>query len=89
MKLSLRQKLNRKVIQLTDVVSQMDLANIYRTSHKQKNILSSLHLMELSPKLTPFLKVSQSENPKAEWFYSKILPEFQTKVNATERYIKT
>ena len=31
---------------------QMDLKDIYRTFHPQKNILSSQHLMVPSPKLT-------------------------------------
>ncbi|KAL6088064.1 hypothetical protein STEG23_028921 [Scotinomys teguina] len=50
---STRSKLNREIKDLTDVMEQMDLINIYRTFHPNKrNIPSSQHPMELSLKLT-------------------------------------
>jgi hypothetical protein len=46
---SSRQKLNREIMELTDIVIKIDLPDIYRT---QKNIPSSQHLTGSSPKLT-------------------------------------
>ena len=49
---SFRQKLNREIMELADIITQIDLTDIYRTFHQtQKNMPSSQHLMKLSPKL--------------------------------------
>ena len=44
--MSARQKFNKETRELTDVMTQMGLKDIYRTQQIQKNILSSQHLME-------------------------------------------
>ena len=49
---SSRQKLNREIMELADIITQIDLTDTYGTFHQtQKNMPSSQHLMELSVKL--------------------------------------
>ena len=53
---SARQKINREIRELTDVMTQMDLIDIYRTFYPNiKSISSSQHLMKLSLKSTTYL----------------------------------
>lgn len=50
------------MLELTNVINKMDLTDIYRLTHpNQKNIPFSLHLMELSPKLTTYLETKKSQ----------------------------
>ena len=49
---SIRQTLNREIRELTDVMNQMDLTDIYRTFHpNRKEYTFFSHLMESSQKL--------------------------------------
>ena len=51
-----RQRGSYETLELTDVINQMDLTDIYRTFHpnKEKHLLLCISL-ELSPKLTTYL----------------------------------
>ena len=50
---SSRQKLNREILELTDIVNEMELqASADYFVQTQKNTLSSQHLMEHSPKFS-------------------------------------
>jgi hypothetical protein len=53
MERSSRQKLNKEILEPTDIITQRDLTYNYRRfTQKQGNIPSSQHLPEPSPKLT-------------------------------------
>ena len=62
---SVRQKINREIKELTDVMTQMDLTDIFRTFHpntqKRKN---SQQVMQLSLKLTIYLVTKQINRSK-------------------------
>ncbi|KAL6044040.1 hypothetical protein STEG23_014728, partial [Scotinomys teguina] len=58
MERSTRRKLNREIKDLTDVMEQMELMDIYRTIHPTKKP-SSQHPMEPSLKLTTYLVTKQ------------------------------
>jgi hypothetical protein len=45
-----RQKLNREMLELRDIINKMDLVDSYRTFHPNTNMPSFQHLMELLPK---------------------------------------
>jgi hypothetical protein len=55
---SSRQKSNREIMELTDVMTQMDLTEIYRTFHPNTKEYPQ-HLMETSPKLTIYSVTKQ------------------------------
>jgi hypothetical protein len=58
---SSRQKLNRKMLELTDIIDLMDQTDNYTTFHPNtKNRPSSQHLTELSPKMTQYLDPKQA-----------------------------
>jgi hypothetical protein len=52
-----RRKLNREIIEITGIISQMNLTDIYKKFTKiiNNNILSSHHLIEYSQNLTTYL----------------------------------
>lgn len=55
-----RQKLNKELLELTDVINQIDLTDIYRAFYpniKEHTFFSGAH--ELSPKLTTYLYTKQ------------------------------
>ena len=58
---SARQKLNKEIRELINVMTQMDFIDIYRTFHlNTENIPSSQHLMEPSLKLIIYLVTKQT-----------------------------
>lgn len=56
---SSRKQLKKERMELTDVMNQVDLIDIYRTFHIKKNILPTLYFMECSTKLALFLDRKQ------------------------------
>lgn len=57
---SSRQKLNREILKLTDVINQMNLRDSYRPYYPiTKDIPSSHHLIELFPKFTIYSDTKQ------------------------------
>ena len=58
-----REKLNREMVELNDIINQMDLTNIteylQQYYHTQKNISFSQYIMELSLKLTTYEDVGK------------------------------
>ena len=46
---SSRQKINKKILAFNDILDQMNLIDLYRTSHQKQNIHSSQVYMEHSP----------------------------------------
>ena len=62
---SSRQKINRDILVLTDVIDQMNLTDIYRTLHPNEKKKPSFSLfMELCPKLTIHWKTKQVSTDK-------------------------
>ena len=58
---STRQKINRKIRELTDVMNQIDLADIYRTFQQNtKYVLFSQHLMKPYLKSITYLVTKQT-----------------------------
>jgi hypothetical protein len=49
---SSRQKLNKEIMKLTDIMNQMDPTDIDRTFYQTQKIISSQYLKECSAKLT-------------------------------------
>lgn len=49
---SSRQKVNRDIMKLTNIINQMDLGDTYKLCHAKKNVSISHHLMGSSLKLT-------------------------------------
>ena len=62
---TVRQKINREIRELTDVMTKMDLTDIYKTFHP--NILSSQHLMKPSQKLTTYSVTKQTSIHTKNW----------------------
>jgi hypothetical protein len=56
---SSKQKLNREILEVRDIVNQVVLTDIYRTFHPNTNNASSQHLTEHSPKLTTYSVTKQ------------------------------
>jgi hypothetical protein len=57
---SLRKKLNREIIVITDIMNQMNLTDIYRIVHTiTKGYIFFSHLKEPSPKLITYSVTNQ------------------------------